>query len=140
MIGVFLFNTAIMLLAVVTHYELLIRLTRFLQEFKLRHRSRILLGVCVALVAHVVEVWLFAVAYYVMEHFLGWGYLDGVSGHLLEYGYFSFTTYTTLGFGDISPVGEMRYLTGIEALIGLVLVTWTASYLFIEMQRYWNKD
>jgi hypothetical protein len=31
-------------------------------------------------------------------------------------------------------------LTGIEALTGLVLITWTASYLFIEMQKYWIED
>jgi hypothetical protein len=31
----------------------------------------------------------------------------------------------------------LRHLTGIEALTGLVLITWSASFLFLEMQRYW---
>ena len=52
--------------------------------------------------------------------------------------FFSFTTPTALGFGDIEPTGNLRYLTGIESLTGLVLITWTASFLFVEMQRYWN--
>ena len=52
--------------------------------------------------------------------------------------YFSFTTFTTLGFGDIHPLGPIRFLTGIEALTGLVLITWTASFLFLEMQRHWD--
>ncbi|HHO59743.1 MAG TPA: two pore domain potassium channel family protein, partial [Thiotrichales bacterium] len=30
------------------------------------------------------------------------------------------------------------YLTGIESLTGLVLITWTASFLYYEMQRYWD--
>jgi hypothetical protein len=29
-------------------------------------------------------------------------------------------------------------LTGLESLTGLVLITWTASFLYYEMQRYWN--
>jgi hypothetical protein len=29
-------------------------------------------------------------------------------------------------------------LTGVEALTGLILITWSASFLFIEMQKYWT--
>ncbi|NIQ12844.1 MAG: two pore domain potassium channel family protein, partial [Candidatus Dadabacteria bacterium] len=48
-------------------------------------------------------------------------------------------TYTSLGMGDIYPLGRpIRFLTGLESLTGLVLITWTASFLFIEMQRFWN--
>jgi uncharacterized membrane protein len=61
-------------------------------------------------------------------------------GSLLDCVYFSFTTFTTIGFGDIEPVGSLRYLTGLEALTGLVLITWTASFLFIEMQKYWKSN
>lgn len=52
--------------------------------------------------------------------------------------YFSFTTYTTIGFGDIAPTGHLKYLTGLQALTGLVLITWTVSFLFLEMQKYWK--
>ena len=51
--------------------------------------------------------------------------------------YFAFVTGLTLGYGDIEAVGMLRHLTGIEALTGLVLITWSASFLFLEMQRYW---
>ena len=69
----------------------------------------------------------------------GWGYFEGnFNGSLMDCVYFSFTTFTTLGFGDIEPIGDLRYLTGLEALVGLVLITWTASFLFIEMQRCWD--
>ena len=47
--------------------------------------------------------------------------------------------FSTIGFGDISPVGNLKYLTGLEALTGLVLITWTASFLFIEMQKHWKR-
>merc|ERR1712138_98132 len=68
----------------------------------------------------------------------GWGLLIGnFSGSLLDCVYFSFTTFTTLGYGDIVPLGQLRYLTGIEGLTGFLLLTWSASFLFLEMQRYW---
>jgi hypothetical protein len=51
---------------------------------------------------------------------------------------FSFSTYTTLSYGDIDAVGDLRHLTGLEALTGLVMITWSASFLFLEMQRYWK--
>lgn len=73
-----------------------------------------------------------------MHHAVGWGYLSkNFDGSLLDCAYFSFTTFTTLGYGDIEAYGVLRFLTGIEALTGLVLITWSASFLFVEMQRYW---
>ncbi|MGB1339167.1 MULTISPECIES: potassium channel family protein [unclassified Cycloclasticus] len=106
---------------------------------KLKHRLRILFGVFTALIAHAVEVWVFAFAFYFMHHAEGWGHLEGnFDGSLLDCTYLSFTTFTTLGFGDIQPIGDLRHLTGLESLTGLVLITWTASFLYYEMQRYWD--
>lgn len=139
MFSVFLVNSLVVIVAVVTHYEFLFRLTQLLPKISIRHRFRIVLGVCGALLAHAVEVWVFAIAYYFMHRTNGWGQLTGnFDGSLLDCVYFSFTTFTTLGFGDIEPTGSLRFLTGIEGLTGLVLITWTASFLFVEMQRYWQ--
>lgn len=139
MITVLLVNTLVVVAAVVIHYEFLYRLTRLLPRIKIIHRLRILLGVGGALVAHAVEVWVFAVAYYFMHRAPGWGQLTGnFDGSLLDCVYFSFTTFTTLGFGDIQPIGGLRFLTGIESLTGLVLITWTASFLFVEMKKFWD--
>tara|TARA_R100001244_G_scaffold60136_5_gene50532 strand:+ start:7559 stop:7969 length:411 start_codon:yes stop_codon:yes gene_type:complete len=132
-------NSLVVIVAVIIHYEFLFRLTLLLPKMKVKHRFRIVLGVGGALVAHAVEVWIFAFAYFFMLRTPGWGHLAGsADGSLMDCVYFSFTTFTTIGFGDIEPVGDLRYLTGIEALTGLVLITWTASFLFVEMQRYWN--
>jgi hypothetical protein len=43
-----------------------------------------------------------------------------------------------VGYGDFVAQGYVRYLTGVEALTGLILITWSASFLFIEMQKYWT--
>lgn len=138
--AVYLVNMSVIALAVMIHYEFLYRITRLMPILKIRHRFRIVLGVFLALTAHVSEVWLFGISYYLMNNAEGWGFLRGnFDGSLLDCMYFSFTTYTTLGTGDIEPHGDLRFLTGLESLTGLVLVTWTASFLYLEMIRYWDE-
>lgn len=139
MITVFLVNSLVASAAVLVHYEFLYRVTLYIPRSKIKHRYRIVLGVFGALIAHAVEIWIFAIAYYFMNHADSWGKLSGkFNGTLMDCGYFSFTVFSTLGFGDIEPDGDLRYLTGIEALTGLVLITWTASFLYFEMQKHWN--
>lgn len=139
MFYVFLINTLVVALTVVIHYELLCRTSMLIPKMKIKHRLRILVGVFMALIAHAIEIWAFAIVYYLLIHTGNWGSLQGnFNGSLMDCAYFSFTTYTTLGFGDIEPLGHLRFLPGIEALTGLVLITWTASFLYYEMQRYWD--
>ena len=139
MIAVVLLNCLFVSLAVIVHYEFLYRLSLAIPRMHIKHRFRIVLGVFGALTAHAVEIWLFAFGYFLLEQVPGWGKLEGhFDGSLLACSYFSFTTFTTLGFGDIHPTGHLRYLTGVESLTGLVLITWTASFLYYEMQRYWD--
>ena len=136
---VFAVNLSVIGLAVVIHYEFLHRISNVMPRMAFPQRSRIVLGVFGALTAHAVEVWIFAGSFYLMHHAEGWGYLAGnFDGSLLDCVYFSFTTFTTLGFGDIEPWGDLRYLAGLEALTGLVLITWSASFLYLEMTRYWG--
>ena len=139
MIYVFLFNSFVVAIVVMIHYEFLFRVTLYIPRMKIRHRYRIVAGVFGALIAHAVEIWVFAVAYYLLIQSGSWGGLSGnFDGTLMDCGYFSFTVFSTLGFGDIEPIGNLRYLTGIESLTGLVLITWSASFLYFEMQRHWN--
>jgi hypothetical protein len=141
MLIVTMINALVVVLAVVIHYECLLRLNAWLPRMNVWSRFRTAAGVLGALVAHALEVWCFALVYYLMVRSGKWGSLTGqFDGSLLDCVYFSFTTYTTLGFGDISPVGHLKFLTGLQALTGLVLITWTASFLFLEMQKYWKRE
>ena len=141
MITVFAVNLFVIGLAVMNHYEFLFRITLLMPQMRIRHRFRIVMGVFVALTAHAAEVWIFAISFFLMNESEGWGHLQGnFDGSLLDCVYFSFTTYTTLGTGDIEPIGDLRYLTGLESLTGLVLITWTASFLYLEMTRYWDRE
>lgn len=135
-----LINVVIVSLVVLLHYEVLLALSKKLPYLHYKNKYQIVIGVFGALLAHCIEIWVFAVAYFLMLKSKSFGYLEGhFDGSLLDCAYYSFTSYTTLGFGDIAPFGAIRFFTGIESLTGLVLITWTASFLFLEMQRYWNK-
>ncbi len=136
---VFLINVLVITLAVLIHYEFLFRISSVIPKMKIKHRFRIVVGVFGALIAHSIEIWLFAVAYYFIPQMQGMGSLEGsFNGSFMDCVYFSYTTFTTLGFGDIEPYGHIRYLVGLESLTGLLLITWTASFLYYEMQRYWD--
>ncbi len=141
MLEVLLVNVLIVALSVLVHYEFLYQATEILPKLNIRHRARIVSVVFIALVAHVIEIWIYAYAYFSMHNAKGWGSLQGnFDGSLLDSVYFSFTTFSTLGFGDIEPFGDIRFLVGMEALAGFVLITWSASFLYFEMQKYWDSQ
>ncbi len=138
MILVIIVNSLIVSLCVAVHYESLAAMNARLPKIPIRARHRVVLGVIGAMVAHTIEIWIFAAGYYFLHHAESGGALEGAfNGSLLDCVYFSFTVFTTLGFGDIQPQGDLRYLTGIESLTGLVLITWSASFLYLLMQRSW---
>lgn len=139
MITAFILNSLLVAFAVLIHYEMLFRLSLIIPKLNLKHHFRVVFGIFGALVAHVIEIWMFALGYYYMNLSGNFGRLRGeFTSSMLDCVYYSFVTYTSLGLGDISPFGEIRFLTGLESLTGLVLITWTASFMFIEMQKFWK--
>lgn len=124
---------------VVAHYEMLRLLSWLIPKLGTRRRLRVLVGVFGAICAHIGEVWIFGVAIHLMVRHGGFGTLGGnFDGSLSDSIYFSFTNYTTVGYGDIEPFGAIRFLSGLEAIAGLSLITWSASFLFMEMTRFWE--
>ena len=100
----------------------------------------VIVGVIACMLAHTIEIWGFAVAYWLL-HFtpLDMGFSDEVRRTFLDYLNFSAESYTSLGFGDaelLTP--NMRLLAGIEALAGLVLIAWSASFTYFVMAQYWG--
>ena len=126
-------------IACVTLHLTVLRLLndRVLPRFQRHSRMAVGIMVVVALVAHLLEIWLFSVAILILG---SWGnrqfaeelQLDGFDAF-----YYSAVSYTSLG---AEPLHEqsLRLLTAIEALTGLMLITWTASFVFIVMQRTWE--
>jgi len=140
MIQAFIINCLLIAAAVVIHYEILRLLSIFIPKLKIKHRLRVLVGVFGTICAHVAEIWLFGIAFYLMMNTGTLGSLEGnIDGSLLDCVYFSFTNYTTVGYGDIEPLGLLRFTAGLEALTGLCLITWSASFMFMEMTAFWEE-
>jgi hypothetical protein len=121
------------------HYEVLRGCMRYLPAISPRRRQRVISLIFVILVTHAAEIWLFALGYYALLRFDVFGAIDGSVEivTLIDYAYYSGMVYTTVGFGDLIPHGPIRFMTGMEALTGLVMITWSASFTFLEMQRDW---
>ena len=139
---VFIINTFLVFATIVIHYEVLFQLSKRLSlTKKITPSYKVLICVFTIFLAHVVEIWLFGLGYYFSSQLDGiWNLFGKTANHgiILDYVYLSFVTYTTLGYGDLVASGYLRYLTGVEALVGLILITWSASFLFIEMGKYWR--
>jgi uncharacterized membrane protein len=139
MIAAFVLNATLVAIVVLIHFEALNKLSLLTPKIPIQHRLRVLIGVSGALIAHVIEIFVFAFGYYFMVNQTGFGTLIGrFDNSLMDCVYFSFVNFTTLGFGDIVATGDIRFLTGLEALTGFVLITWTASFMFVEMEKQWK--
>ena len=137
----FFINTFLVATAVVIHYEILRFLSILIPRLKIKNRLRVIIGVFGTICANIIEVGLFGIAFYLMIHYGVFGSLAGnFEGTLEDCVYFSFTNYTTVGYGDIEPFGSIRFLAGLEAITGLSLITWSASFMFMEMTQFWQDD
>ncbi len=120
-------------------YEVLATLNARLPSFAIPNRSKLVAVIFATFAAHAIEVAVYGFAIYGLVQYFAVGLLNGPDGFsLANCLYFSAETFTSLGFGDITPTGEIRMLAGAEALNGLLLIGWSASYVYIAMERFWK--
>jgi hypothetical protein len=125
--------------SILIHYETLRMATRRTAGSAIRPRVRHWLMLVGAIVSHLVHIGLFGLGFVLIEFEFERGMLNGPhSGTWEDAFYFAITSYTTLGIGDLYPTGQARLLSGIAALTGLIMVTWTASLTYLHMERYWT--
>jgi Ion channel len=131
--------TILVALTILVHYEVLRLTSAVVPELaEIRPRGRVVLVVFACFAAHTIEVWLFAVAYFLFVNVLGLGSFGGThQGAIVDYVYFSVVTYTSLGFGDVYPIGNVRLISGVEALVGLLMIGWSASFTYLAMVKFW---
>ena len=127
-------------LSILTHYEGLILVSRALQSEVRQQRAKVLYAILSLLFLHVVEIWLFGFALWAVLQWPECGSLSASTQHIFDAVYFSAVTYSTVGYGDMVPMGPVRFLAGTESLIGLVLIAWSASFTYLEMERFWRPD
>ena len=87
--------------------------------------------VLVLMTLHAIEIMIWAGSYLLLTP-------DSELASFEQAVYFSFVTFTTLGYGDITLSEGWRLLSGIEALNGILLIGWTTAMLFAIVQRMWR--
>lgn len=133
--------TCVFLLVMTTliHYEVLRQLATRLPRLRVPPRTKLIAVIFSAFMAHGTEILLYGLVVFACIHFADVGTLRGPGGATLENCmYLSAETYSSLGFGDVVPLGPIRLVAGMEALNGLLLIGWTTSYAYIAMERFWN--
>jgi hypothetical protein len=99
----------------------------------LRHTERPrshLMGVMVAtaaalMVAHTVEVFVWALTYAII----------GAAPAGSDLLYFAFVNYTTLGYGDLTPVQVWRLSGPMTAMNGILMFGWSTAVLFEVLRK-----
>jgi len=138
--GIVLTTMTVISLIIGLHYEVLRACIRLLPVIAHKRRQRVIFLILIIMLTHAVEIWFFGIAYLILMQWDAFGSIGGTVEirSIIDYVYYSAMVYTTVGFGDLLPYGPIRFMTGMEALTGLVMITWSASFTFLEMQRDWR--
>ncbi|QIO34885.1 potassium channel family protein [Bradyrhizobium sp. 1(2017)] len=129
----FLVGTLVSLVSIGLHALATVVAIGFARSAGLRHTARPrshLIGVMMAtavvlMVAHMLEVLVWAATYGIVG-------ATAVENGLL---YFAFVNYTTLGYGDVTPVREWRLIGPLTAMNGVLLFGWSAAVLFEVLRK-----
>jgi hypothetical protein len=102
-----------------------IRVTRHADELATAYQTLRLIAVMIAavtvlMIAHLAEIMVWALTYAIL----------GVTPEGSDLVYFAFVNYTTLGYGDVTPVKRWNLLGPMTAMNGVLLFGWSTAVIF----------
>ncbi len=78
--------------------------------------------------AHLIEIWIWAVFYFFIEE------IPTFKTAL----YFSTSSFTTVGYGDLTLSEEWRLLGRLESANGMILFGWSTAFIFTVIHRIYE--
>ena len=81
--------------------------------------------VSVLMAAHVAEVFVWSFAYVMV----------GAAPPGTDFIYFAFVNYTTLGYGDVTPIERWQLLGPMTAMNGVLLFGWSTAVIFAVLRK-----
>jgi hypothetical protein len=104
---------------------IVIKVTRSADELATRHQTLRLIAVMIAavtvlMIAHLAEVLVWSFTYATFR----------VAPEGSDIVYFAFVNYTTLGYGDVTPVERWHLLGPMTAMNGVLLFGWSTAVIF----------
>ena len=108
------------------------------QRKRAAHGQNLGLAIGAITIAHVIEAFIYTLFFLWAVQGLQIGALNesGPAGKpptMMDYFYFSLVNFTTLGRGDLTPMGHLRFITGIEAFHGFLMITASGSFVLQVM-------
>ncbi len=101
-------------------------------DVKVRWRAVAFALVILAMfVAHVIEIWIWAIFYYFKVPTSEIPTLEAAV-------YFSTSSFTTVGFGDLVLSEEWRLLSSFEATNGMILFGWSTAFIFAAVRHTYS--
>ena len=102
-----------------------INVTRIVDELATRYQTFRLIAVMISavtvlMIAHLAEVFIWSLTYAIF----------GVAPEGADTVYFAFVNYTTLGYGDVTPVERWHLLGPMTAMNGVLLFGWPTAVVF----------
>ena len=91
----------------------------------LRLTAVMIATVLVLMIAHFAEVLVWALSYAIV----------GAAPEGADRIYFAFVNYTTLGYGDVTPVERWRLLGPMTAMNGVLMFGWSTAVIFEVLQK-----
>ena len=81
-------------------------------------------------IAHIVQIWMWAIFYLAVN----------ALPNLEEALYFSTSTFTTVGFGDIVLDQAWRLLSSFQSANGFILFGWSTAFIFEIMSKLYDEE
>ena len=107
-----------------------INVTRIVDELATRYQTFRLIAVMISavtvlMIAHLAEVFIWSLTYAIF----------GVAPEGADTVYFAFVNYTTLGYGDVTPVERWHLLGPMTAMNGVLLFGWSTAVIFEVLRK-----
>lgn len=111
------------------HYEAIRALDGFARR-ALRPYPTLLVVISALVGLHLLEIGAYALVFG-LSGALGLGAFKGAPlASPMDYFYYAAEAYASLGYGDVYPTGALRLIASIAPLNGILLLTWSGSFLF----------
>lgn len=132
-----------LLISIVTtflFYEILGLVMQLIKNKNFPPRWLLLILILGIFFAHGVSVSIYGLAYWMLIELSHYPALEGIDVSTIGgYLYYSATTYSSLGIGDIFPRGCLRIITSFEVINGLTLIAWSATFTYFSVQKMWEE-
>ncbi|XBQ15037.1 MAG: ion channel [Oceanicaulis sp.] len=89
---------------------------------------------------HFIEILAFAGVYGILTTAL-WpdSFSPSFGGAPMDYIYFSASMFTTLGYAPFVAEGPMRLIAAGQSLLGFMVLTWSATFLYAMASKEWHE-